>query len=76
MAVLDVSHPNIAKFIDAKRAGGLEHFNPSLAVPVRFMRAVLNGSADRLVNPCTGRAVARGRRQSFRPDLRGCLAGR
>jgi ribonucleoside-diphosphate reductase alpha chain len=59
MAVLDVSHPDIAEFIDAKRAGGLEHFNLSVAVPGRFMRAVLNGSAHSLVNPRTGRAVAR-----------------
>lgn len=58
MAVLDVSHPDITEFIDAKRAGGLEHFNLSVAVPGRFMRAVLNGSAHSLVNPRTGRAVA------------------
>jgi len=58
MAVLDVSHPDIAEFIDAKRAGGLSHFNLSVAVPGRFMRAVLNGSAHSLVNPRTGRAVA------------------
>jgi ribonucleoside-diphosphate reductase alpha chain len=59
MAVLDVSHPDIAEFIDAKRAGGLEHFNLSVAVPGRFMRAVVTGSAHRLVNPRTGRTVAR-----------------
>lgn len=59
MAVLDVSHPDIVEFIDAKRAGGLEHFNLSVAVPGRFMRAVQNGSAHSLVNPRTGRAVAR-----------------
>ena len=33
MAVQDVAHPDIAEFIDAKRAGGLEHFNLSVAVP-------------------------------------------
>jgi ribonucleoside-diphosphate reductase alpha chain len=58
MAVLDVSHPDITEFIDAKRTGGLEHFNLSVAVPARFMRAVVNGSAHTLVNPRTGRAVA------------------
>jgi ribonucleoside-diphosphate reductase alpha chain len=54
MAVLDVSHPDIVEFIDAKRAGGLSHFNLSVAVPGRFVRA-----AHSLVNPRTGRAVAR-----------------
>jgi ribonucleoside-diphosphate reductase alpha chain len=59
MAVLDVSHPDIAEFIDAKRAGGLEYFNLSVAISGRFMRAVMNGSAHSLVNPRTGRTVAR-----------------
>lgn len=59
MAALDVSHPDISEFIDAKRAGGLEYFNLSVAVPGRFMRAVMNGSAHSLVNPRTGRVVAR-----------------
>ncbi len=59
MAVLDVSHPDIAEFIDAKRAGRLSHFNLSVAVPARFMRAVVNNSAHTLVNPRTGRAVGR-----------------
>ncbi|MGE5288629.1 MAG: adenosylcobalamin-dependent ribonucleoside-diphosphate reductase [Micromonosporaceae bacterium] len=58
MAVLDVSHPDIAEFIEAKQAGGLEHFNLSVAVPGRFMRAVLDGAQHRLVNPRTGRVVA------------------
>ncbi len=59
MAVLDVSHPDIAEFIDAKRAGRLSHFNLSVAVPGRFMRAVVHNSAHALVNPRTGRAVGR-----------------
>ena len=59
MAVLDVSHPDIAEFIEAKRAGGLEHFNLSVAVTGQFMRAVARGGQHRLVNPRTGRGVAR-----------------
>lgn len=59
MAVLDVSHPDIAEFIEAKRAGGLEYFNLSVAVSGRFMRAVTQGAQHRLVSPRTGRVVAR-----------------
>ncbi|MCQ4083882.1 adenosylcobalamin-dependent ribonucleoside-diphosphate reductase [Streptomyces sp. RB6PN25] len=59
MAVLDVSHPDIVDFVQAKAAGGLEHFNVSVAVSDRFMRAVLRGTGHRLVNPRTGKAVAR-----------------
>ncbi|HCU93009.1 MAG TPA: adenosylcobalamin-dependent ribonucleoside-diphosphate reductase [Actinobacteria bacterium] len=59
MAVLDVSHPDIAEFIEAKRAGGLQYFNLSVAVTGRFMRAVTQGAQHRLVSPRTGRVVAR-----------------
>ncbi len=59
MAVLDVSHPDITEFIEAKRAGGLEHFNLSVAVTGRFMRAVTQRGQHTLVSPRTGRVVAR-----------------
>jgi len=59
MAVLDVVHPDIAEFLDAKQAGGLEYFNLSVAVTSRFMRAVARGGRHSLVNPRTGRVVAR-----------------
>ena len=60
MAVLHVSHPDVRAFIDAKRtAGALENFNLSVAVPDAFMRAVEKDGDHRLVNPRTGRAVAR-----------------
>lgn len=59
MAVLDVSHPDICEFIDAKQAGGLEYFNLSVAVTSRFMRAVTRAGRHSLVNPRTGRVTAR-----------------
>jgi ribonucleoside-diphosphate reductase alpha chain len=58
MAVLDVSHPDIGEFIDAKQAGGLEYFNLSVAVTSRFMQAVTRAGRHRLVNPRTGRVTA------------------
>ena len=58
MAVLDVSHPDIGEFIDAKQAGSLEYFNLSVAVTSRFMRAVTRACRHRLVNPRTGRVTA------------------
>ncbi len=59
MAVLDVRHPDIAEFVAAKRDGGLDYFNLSVAVNGRFMRAVVRGGQHALVNPRTGRVVAR-----------------
>jgi ribonucleoside-diphosphate reductase alpha chain len=60
MAVLDVSHPDIRRFIEAKAAqGALENFNLSIAVSDRFMRAVERGGEQRLVNPRTGRTAGR-----------------
>jgi ribonucleoside-diphosphate reductase alpha chain len=58
MAVLDVSHPDIGEFVDAKQAGGLEYFNLSVAVTSRFMRAVTRAGRHRLLNPRTGRVTA------------------
>lgn len=60
MAVLDVSHPDIVEFIEVKRAqGALEHFNTSIGVTDRFLRAVEKSGAHQLVSPRTGRAVGR-----------------
>ena len=60
MAVLDVSHPDIVDFVEAKDApGALEHFNLSVAVSDRFMRAVLHGDQQRLVNPRTQKVEGR-----------------
>ena len=38
MGMLSIEHPRIAAFIDAKRGGGLTHFNLSVAVSDDFMR--------------------------------------
>lgn len=59
MAVLDVTHPDIAEFVAAKQDGGLDYFNLSVAVSGRFMRAVTRGGQHSLINPRTGRVAAR-----------------
>ena len=60
MAVLHVSHPDVREYTDVKRTrGALENFNLSVAVPDAFMRAVERNGDQRLVNPRTGRTVAR-----------------
>jgi ribonucleoside-diphosphate reductase alpha chain len=60
MAVLDVSHPDVYAFVGAKATpGDLEHFNLSIGVTDRFLRAIERGGSHRLVNPRTGRTVAR-----------------
>jgi ribonucleoside-diphosphate reductase alpha chain len=60
MAVLDVSHPDILDFVTAKSIPGvLSHFNLSVGVDARFLSAVAADRSHRLVNPRTGRTVAR-----------------
>lgn len=60
MAVLDASHPDIRDFVTAKlTAGALEHFNLSVGVTDRFLRAAEAGGSHPLVDPGTGRTVAR-----------------
>lgn len=60
MAVLDVSHPDLDLFINAKvTPGTLSTFNLSVAIPGSFMRAVANGGRHRVIHPRTGRTVAR-----------------
>ncbi|MFA7513813.1 MAG: adenosylcobalamin-dependent ribonucleoside-diphosphate reductase [Mycolicibacterium vanbaalenii] len=61
MGVLDVSHPDIQEFVTAKTESPerLSHFNLSVGVGDSFMRAVERGDVHRLVNPRTGRTVAK-----------------
>jgi ribonucleoside-diphosphate reductase alpha chain len=61
MAVLDVSHPDIRDFVStkAKSPDELTHFNLSVGASDAFMRAVESGGEQRMVNPRTGKTVAR-----------------
>jgi ribonucleoside-diphosphate reductase alpha chain len=60
MAVLDVHHPDIERFIGAKRdQTSLGNFNLSVAVDDAFMDAAAAGRDVALVNPRTGAVVQR-----------------
>jgi ribonucleoside-diphosphate reductase alpha chain len=58
MAILNVEHPDILKFIEAKEnSEALTNFNLSVAVTDEFMKAVEKGTDYNLVNPRTGEMV-------------------
>lgn len=61
MAVLDISRPDVYDFITSKSGSTetLTHFNLSIGVGDAFMRAVERGGTHRLINPRTGKTVAR-----------------
>lgn len=61
MAVLDASHPDIHDFVTVKAEShaALTHFNLSVGVTDAFLRAVESSGTHRLVNPHTGKTVAR-----------------
>jgi ribonucleoside-diphosphate reductase alpha chain len=58
MAILNVDHPDIMKFIRAKEDNtSLTNFNISVAISEKFMKAVENGSDFELINPRTQKVV-------------------
>jgi len=58
MAILNVEHPDIEKFIEAKEdSEALTNFNLSVAVTDEFMKAVGKGTDYNLVNPRTGEVM-------------------
>jgi ribonucleoside-diphosphate reductase alpha chain len=60
MAILDVTHPDILKFIETKsREGILTNFNISVAVTDEFMEAIEKDGEVALINPRSGKAEAK-----------------
>jgi len=60
MAILNVEHPDILKFIAAKEdPEALTNFNLSVAVTDEFMKAVEKGTDYNLVNPRTGEVAGK-----------------
>ena len=60
MAILDVTHPDILKFIEAKsREGILTNFNISVAVTDQFMDAVKKDEKYNIINPRSGKTEKR-----------------
>ncbi|MBI2041140.1 MAG: adenosylcobalamin-dependent ribonucleoside-diphosphate reductase [DPANN group archaeon] len=60
MGILHCTHPDIVKFITAKRdASFLKNFNISVAATEEFMQAVLKNKEYNLVNPRTKKPVAK-----------------
>ena len=56
MGILDVTHPDIIKFIKSKEDGKtLTNFNISVGVTAEFMEKVKRGENYNLVNPRTGK---------------------
>ncbi len=60
MAVLRVDHPDILRFVEAKRdRKSLKNFNISVGITDRFMKAVEGDKEYYLTNPRTGKYEAR-----------------
>ena len=78
MGILDVTHPDIIKFIRAKEDGQhLLNFNVSVALTEEFMERVQRNEDYDLVNPRTGQINRSAQRQGgFRFDDRTGLENR
>lgn len=60
MAILNVDHPDILEFIQAKKNNDqLTNFNCSVALTDAFMRALENDEEYELINPKNGRVTGR-----------------
>ncbi|MBT3363572.1 MAG: vitamin B12-dependent ribonucleotide reductase [Chloroflexi bacterium] len=60
MAILNVDHPDIEKFITAKeQSDALNNFNLSVALTERFMRAAERGSDYDLINPANKKVAGK-----------------
>ncbi len=57
MGILSVEHPDIEKFIEAKRKNLLENFNISVALTDKFMNAVENNKSYNLIDPHTKKVI-------------------
>src|SRR3989344_1774307 len=60
MGIMRYDHPDILKFIDAKKKPGvLENFNVSVTVDENFMNAVRNSTEYDLINPHTKKVTGK-----------------
>ncbi len=59
MGILDVTHPDILEFIDAKREGGISNFNLSVAVTAEWMAKAERHEDYELINPRDGKPEGR-----------------
>ncbi len=65
MGILNVDHPDIIEFINAKNKPVLNNFNISVAVTDKFMQAVKKNSSYNLINPRTKKRKKQSARKIF-----------
>ncbi len=57
MGILDVTHPDILEFVNAKTEGGITNFNISVGVTEEWMELAASGADYDLISPRTGEAA-------------------